>query len=634
MMEFVACAKTGVHVYNYAPGSELSDEPAISFPPVPNADGCAWSNDGNLLGIANSETKGVSILLAADNYAPVSQVLPLCGGPIRMFYFSPLGNFVVTYERYSKETGDNVGLFDTRTGELKWSFILKKLTEMNWPPLKWTSEETHCCRMVQDAISIMPGNCQRDEGVERLEAKGVVAFEVAPRGAGGAAPCVSIVIGESKGAPARCQVYRIDNLSRATAQKSFYKVQTVKMCWNNTGSAVLVLTSMEVDDTGKNYYGNTNLYFMRDDGSEDSIVASAGDGPVHDVQWSPVQDEFLLLHGDLPCGISLHEGKKGSKRMEFGKGHRNTIRWNTFGRFFMVGGFGQLLGDTDFWDKPGKQPLGSTRMECCVVSSFGPDGRSFLTATTAPRMRVDNKIQLFDYVGNNLHTLPFEELYMASWRPRPRGGAFQDRPPSPGREKSASASLPKAAGGYPAAKSAAKAAAKPKAYVPPGARGAGGGLAAQLRAELGSTSTNQPATASKVFGGGPLPPGAAPDSAPQGGGSGASRNARKKKAKEAAEAAGKDEAATSKAPAPKAAPAAPKAADPAPAAAPEAEPEASGPAELNPEAEKKVRALKKKLRDIEKLKDKPAAELDVLQRQKLDGEAEIIAQIRSLGGEP
>jgi len=632
MMEFAALAKTGVHVYSYAPGSELPVEPSISFPPVPNADGCAWSNDGNLLALANSDTKGLSIYSAADGYAPVSEVSCLVGGPIRMFYFSPLGNYIVTYERYSKETGDNVGLFDTRTGELKWSFILKKLTEMNWPPLKWTSAETHCCRMVQDAITIMPGNCQRDAGIERLEVKGAVAFEVAPRGAGSAAPCVAVVVGESKGAPASCQVYRLDNLSRPTARKSFYKVQTVKMCWNNTGSAVLVLTSMEVDDTGRNYYGNTNLYFMRDDGSEDSIVASAGDGPVHDVQWSPVQDEFLLLHGDLPCVISLHEGKKGSKRMEFGRGHRNTIRWNTFGRFFMVGGFGQLLGDTDFWDKPGKQPLGSTRMECCVVSAFGPDGRTFLTATTAPRMRVDNKIQLFDYGGNVMCTLPFEELYLASWRPRPRG-AFQDRPPSPGRELQA-AGPPKAAGGYPAASGVAKAAAKPKAYRPPAARGAGGGLAAQLRAELGSTSTNQPATASKVFGSGPLPPGAAPDSSQQGAGSGTSRNARKKKAKEVAEAAGKDESVAPKAPAPKAAAAAPKAAASTPAASQDAEPGASAPAELNPEVEKKVRALKKKLRDIEKLKEKPAAELDVLQRQKLDGEADLVAQIRSMGGEP
>lgn len=39
-------------------------------------------------------------------------------------------------------------------------------------------------------------------------------------------------------------------------------------------------------------------------------------------------------------------------------------------------------------------------------------------------MRVDNKIEIFDYLGSHLGSLPFEELLLAGWRPRPRG-AFQ-----------------------------------------------------------------------------------------------------------------------------------------------------------------------------------------------------------------
>jgi len=46
--------------------------------------------------------------------------------------------------------------------------------------------------------------------------------------------------------------------------------------------------------------------------------------------------------------------------------------------------------------------------------------------------------------------------------------------------------------------------------------------------------------------------------------------------------------------------------------------------------------LRKKLRDIDKLKEKAAtgAPLDPLQKQKLEGESEILQQIRSLGAEP
>merc|ERR1711924_444131 len=88
-------------------------------------------------------------------------------------------------------------------------------------------------------------------------------------------------------------------------------------------------------------------------------------------------------------------------------------------------------------------------------------------------------------------------------------------------------------------KASGKAAPKPQAYRPPGARGAGGGaLAAMLRTELGSTAGESSSTANKVIGGRTaqaLPPGMAPQEDQVGAGN--SRNARRKKAKEAASAA-------------------------------------------------------------------------------------------------
>lgn len=631
--------RSAVHVYNFdAEGKQVS-EPLCSFPPVNTADGCEWSSDGGLLGLADPATGGISVYDAAAGYQKLCGIAALVGGPVRNFYFSPLGNHVVTHERSVKDGGNNVGVWDAKTGELRFSFMMKKLTDMTWPPLKWTQLETHCCRMVQDGVQIMPGTCDRESAeMTRITAPGIMAFEVAPRGSGtggGGSAHVAICIAESKGAPARCQIFKLDDPSKATASKNFFKAQTVSMKWNNTGTSVLVKTTMEVDDTGKSYYGGSNLYFLRADGEEASIVAAAEGGAIHDVQWNPTQDEFVLLHGPLPCPATLHEGKKGAKRMDFGTGHRNTIRWNNFGRFFVLGGYGQLLGDTDFWDKPGKKLMGSTRMECCVTCGWAPDGRHFLTATTAPRMRVDNKIELFDYCGSYYAKLEFDELMLAGWRPRPRG-AFQDRPPTPGRTK---AETPKAG-----AKAAPKAAG---AYRPPGARG-GGGLSELLRKELGSTSADSTTTATKVIpgGGGPslpayLPPGVSPDEYLKGqgqapsAGNNASRNARKKKAKEVAQAAGesadKEKLAAALAPA-EASPFTPPARGDGAGAGSTSKPAGDADGGEATEVEKKVRALRKKLRDIEKLKEKAASgPLDPLQKQKIDGEAELVRQIRELG---
>merc|ERR1711904_207246 len=61
--------------------------------------------------------------------------------------------------------------------------------------------------------------------------------------------------------------------------------------------------------------------------------------------------------------------------------------------------------------------------------------------------------------------------------------------------------------------------------------------------------------------------------------------------------------------------------------------EEGGQAATADEGEKKVRALRKKLRDIEKLKEKPEKDLDPLQKEKIKGEADIRKQMRELGAE-
>lgn len=632
MMELVAVAKSGVHVYSFNVDQGLDfAEPTHSFKAVNTAEGCAWSPDGSLLGCANPRG-GVTIYNPAEDYTQLCEVPPLVGGPIRSFYFSPLGSNLVTHERWQKDAGANVGIWDAKTGELRFSFILKKITDMTWPPLKWTSLETHCCRMVADGVVVMPGSLEKDGKEGKITAPGIMAFEVAPRGAGTGPPHIAICIAESKGAPAKCQIIRMDENLPVTATKVFYKAQSVTFQWNNVGTAALVKTMTETDDSGKSYYGGAHLYFLRADGEESCVVATPDEGAIHDVAWSPTQDEFFILQGDLPCTMALHEGRKGQRKVEFGRGHRNTIRWNNFGRFLVCGGYGQLLGDTDFWDKSGKQLMGNARLECCVASAWAPDGRHFLAATTSPRMRVDNKIVIYDYCAQKTSQMPFEELMLASWRPRPRG-AFQDRPPSPDRAKAAGAA------GKAAAKPAAKA-----AYRPPGARG-GSGLASLLRQELGSTQAESSTTATRVGQGVQqnLPPGMAPpepskqQSGKSGSGTAASRNARKKAAIAAAEAAAQADASAPQAPVaaevkeakPKEAPTAASGGYPAAASG-----AAKGPASDNPEVEKKVRALRKKFRDIQKLKETEPSKLDKLQREKIEGEGDLVRQMAELGAEP
>lgn len=67
-----------------------------------------------------------------------------------------------------------------------------------------------------------------------------------------------------------------------------------------------------------------------------------------------------------------------------------------------------------FFNKLGKgncKQMGSTRSGSSVTAEWSPCGRYLLTATTAPRLRVDNNVRVFNYVGE-CSTQPWPDITM------------------------------------------------------------------------------------------------------------------------------------------------------------------------------------------------------------------------------
>jgi len=60
---------------------------------------------------------------------------------------------------------------------------------------------------------------------------------------------------------------------------------------------VLLLTQTEVDNSNKNYYGETGLYILSTSGDVDCRVTLDKDGPIHDFAWSPNSKEFGVVYG-------------------------------------------------------------------------------------------------------------------------------------------------------------------------------------------------------------------------------------------------------------------------------------------------------------------------------------------------
>jgi translation initiation factor 2A len=72
-------------------------------------------------------------------------------------------------------------------------------------------------------------------------------------------------------------------------------------------------------------------------------------GPIHDVQWNPSGDSYVVISGFVPAGSVLYD-KTGIPIYEFGKHHRNLARWSPNKRYLLLGGFGNLNGEIEIWD--------------------------------------------------------------------------------------------------------------------------------------------------------------------------------------------------------------------------------------------------------------------------------------------
>lgn len=75
----------------------------------------------------------------------------------------------------------------------------------------------------------------------------------------------------------------------------------------------------------------------------------------------------------MPGGSVLFD-KDCVPKFEFGKHHRNTIRYNPFSRFLCLAGFGNLAGDIDIWDLTTLSKIGtfkvSSKFRLVVLTSL------------------------------------------------------------------------------------------------------------------------------------------------------------------------------------------------------------------------------------------------------------------------
>lgn len=139
---------------------------------------------------------------------------------------------------------------------------------------------------------------------------------------------------------------------------------------------------------------------------------------------------------------------------------RNTMLFSPNSKYVIIAGFGNLQGTMDIYERQGMKKITTIDAANTSHCEWCPDSRHILTATTSPRLRVDNGIKIWHYKGQLVYTEDHQELFYATMRPQ-KPEDFPPRASSPGPEPHSSVTG-----------SITKPASAPKgAYRPPHARG-------------------------------------------------------------------------------------------------------------------------------------------------------------------
>ncbi|XP_054839473.1 eukaryotic translation initiation factor 2A [Eublepharis macularius] len=373
----------------------------------------SFSKDGSLFAWCNGEQ--INVVNVTSNKLLHSFDLPktVC------LEFSPQGNVLATWQPYTTAKDGAAGLpnlqvLDVKTGKCLKSFIQKKM--QNWCPC-WSDDESICARSVNNELHFFENN-DFSTIANKLHLQKISDFVISP---GDQPSKVAVYVPGSKGAPSFVRLYQypvFGGPQAALANKSFFKADKVTLLWNSKATAVLVIASTEVDKTGASYYGEQTLHYIATNG-ESAVVQLPKNGPIYDAVWNPNSTEFCVVYGFMPAKATIFN-LKCDPVFDFGTGPHNSAYYSPQGHILVLAGFGNLSGQLDVWDVKNYKLISKPQASDSTYFAWCPDGEHIVTATCSPRLRVGNGYKVWHYTGSVLYKYevqPNAELWQVAWQP-------------------------------------------------------------------------------------------------------------------------------------------------------------------------------------------------------------------------
>lgn len=385
-----------------------------------------FSNNGKLFAYINEE-KGCHIYCTLTNKIVSTIPLPRTN----MIQFSPKGNYIClsqpNYARQDKtiKAEPNITIWEiASTTKINEIFH----TKGEWSGFLWAPNDEWYGRISADRKQIL--------FFEPSHASKVVNKIVSPDGAAFAAfavgegrkpngevdPLVAVFNPEFRAQPAKVRVYKYPEFEACLAAKSFFKAEEARLYWSNSARAVVVLASTAIDKSGQSYYGATQVHHLctRGRSAGDASLVPLSKGPVYDVAWHPNKENFCVVYGFMPSKATVFTSPKLGVLFTADNISKNQCLYSP-GNTGMLAlcGFGNLGGKVEVWKLEDKTRICEFESVDTTYFEWSADGKHFLAATTSPRLRTDNRIDLLTCTGKKLWRIPSAELWESAFQPRP-----------------------------------------------------------------------------------------------------------------------------------------------------------------------------------------------------------------------
>ncbi|EUB61215.1 Eukaryotic translation initiation factor 2A [Echinococcus granulosus] len=358
-----------------------------------------YTQDGSVLAMSDGER--ISIRNGDDNVEFAS----IAHKDVSKLAISPDAKYVCTFVPFRKtpeypQGRPNLLVFEVASREMIDSRV-HTLSE-TWRP-QWSLDSNLCVRVWQGEIQFYVDNNLGGKPAKRLTLKGMrhCSLSKSPRNRH-----LAVYTPGEKSTPATVYIYAWRNGDCVpVANKSFFRADTVSFHWSDIGTSLLVLTSTKMSENS--YYGEQMLHFLTTTKSGDSAtVPMPRSGPIHQVLWRPSgglhdrpsDEQFVICQGSLPSSVLVFN-IKCEKLYSLGTGPWNQVYFNPQGSLLLAGGFGSLDGSVTVWDYKSQHRICEFSARNTTYLSWLPDGEHIVTATTTPRLRIDNGWTVWHFTG-------------------------------------------------------------------------------------------------------------------------------------------------------------------------------------------------------------------------------------------